>query len=131
MLIKTALLATIGLLVSSYGYFIEQKIKKDPTYQPVCDISDKISCSKPFTSSYGKLMTVSNTVIGMGFYSTILALSAFEYTMPIFYLSLGAVGVSVYLAYVLYFKIRSLCLLCSAIYGVNLGLLLASYGYLV
>lgn len=130
MFCATALLATVGLLVSAYGYFIEQKMKQDPTYKPVCDISDKISCSKPFQSPYGSLMKIPNTIFGIGFYSAMLAFSVLEYKQPLFYFSLAAVGVSCYLAYILYVKIKSLCLLCSTIYAVNFGLLLASYSYL-
>jgi len=131
MFAATAVLAVMGLLISAYGYFIEQKMKRDATYKPVCDISDNISCTKPFLSPYGKLMKVSNTVVGMGFYSTILAFSMLGYALPIFYLSVAAAGASLVLAYILYVKIRSLCLLCTAIYGINVGLLFVSYSYLI
>ena len=130
MLINAATLASAGLLVSAYGYFIEKQIEKNPTYKPICDISEKISCSKPFLSPYGKVMNISNTVFGIIFYTTLLVFSVLEYKMFLFYLSIIAVAVSVYLAYILYFKIRSFCLLCSAIYGINLGLLLVSYSYI-
>lgn len=130
MLVKTALLAMVGLLVSTYGYFIEQKIARDSNYTPACDISEKISCSKPLTSPYSNLFKISNTFIGMGFYATVLTLSILEYKNPLLYLSAASVGISIYLAYILYFKVKSFCLLCSTIYGVNIGLLLASYNYM-
>ena len=64
----------IGFMVSLYAYYIEKKIEQDPTYKPICDLSDRISCSKPIRSSWGKLFTLSNASVGMVFYVFILLL---------------------------------------------------------
>ncbi len=127
MIVYIIVIACIGFGLSLYGFLIEQKIKKDPQYKPACDISDRISCSKPFLSSYGKLLSVSNTIVGLFFYALLGVFAWCEYTMLIFYCSLIAVVVSIYLAYILYAKIKVFCLLCTAIYIVNLALLWASY----
>ncbi len=45
-------------------------------------------------------------------------------------LAAAACAVSVVLAYILYVKIKSFCVLCSSVYGINVLLLIASYWYL-
>ena len=129
MITSIFIIAAVGFIVSLYSFFIEQKLKYNPAYKPVCDISDRISCTKPFTSSYGNIFFLSNAVIGIFFYAFIMILAWCEYAMLIFYCSLVAVIISIYLAYILYTKIKSLCLLCTAIYAVNLALLVVSYAY--
>lgn len=44
------LLHLIGLGVSIYAYIIELAIEKDENYQPMCDISEHVSCTKAFKS---------------------------------------------------------------------------------
>lgn len=122
----TALLSALGLLVSAYGYFVEKKMEHDVTYKPFCDISDAISCSKPFKSMYGKTFGISNTILGLMFYSFMLVLSALDARMALFYGALGAAVATVYFAYILYVKVRSFCLVCTTMYVINIALLIAS-----
>lgn len=129
MIASVLIIAAVGFIASLYSFFIEQKLKYNPAYKPICDISDRVSCTKPFASSYGNLFFLSNAVIGIFFYTFIIALAWCEYVALIFYCSLAAVIISIYLAYILYAKIKSLCLLCTAIYAVNLALLVVSYAY--
>ena len=39
------LLSIAGFLISLYGFSIEQKLKTNPNYKPMCDISDRASCT--------------------------------------------------------------------------------------
>ncbi len=121
------ILAIIGFFVSLYAYYIEKKIAKDPTYKPMCDLSDRISCSKPIVSPWGKIIIFSNALIGMIFYVVVLLFYFLNYTPLLFYSALIAVGASLVLAYILFFKIKTLCLLCCCIYVINILLLFASY----
>lgn len=120
----TLLLAVFGFGISLYGFMVEQKIKSNQDYKPVCDISDKISCSKPFKSPYGKLLGVSNTVVGMVFYATIFVLALFGQGQALQFLSLCALIATGVFAYLLYVKIKSFCLICNATYVVNILLFL-------
>ncbi|MCH7568535.1 MAG: hypothetical protein IIA87_03865 [Nanoarchaeota archaeon] len=125
-LIIIQILAILGFLLSFYALYIEKKYEKSKKYKSLCDISEKVSCTKAFSSKYGKLFGLSNSVYGMIFYLVILLLSFYNITY-IFYLSMLAVIGSVYLAYVLYFKLNNFCLVCSGIYLVNIILLIFSY----
>ncbi|MEX0940692.1 MAG: vitamin K epoxide reductase family protein [Candidatus Babeliales bacterium] len=126
-MIYILILAAIGFFISLYAYFIEKKIQHEPLYKPTCDISDKISCSKPILSKYGKLFYFSNSFIGMIFYIFIFIAAYLGYSTTVFYGSLVSVIISLILAYILYFKIQTLCILCTAIYIINALIFIISY----
>ncbi len=119
------IVSIIGLLLSLYSCYVEIK-SKNKNYKAVCDINNKISCTKAFNSHYGKTFGISNSFYGMIFYIIVFLLSFYSMTY-VFYLSLIAVLGSIYLAYILYFKVRSFCLICNSIYLVNILLLVFSY----
>ena len=117
------IVALIGLVLSAYAYSLECKLKINPDYKPVCDISDAVSCSKPFKSEYTNVFYCSNSLLGMLFYAGIILLQLLGFTHLTFYAAvLGCLGSAV-LAYILYFKIKTLCVICTTLYVVN-GLLL-------
>jgi len=127
MVLVIQILVVIGFILSLYTFVVEKRRKKDKNYKPACDISDKISCTKAFSSKYGKTFGLSNYIYGMIFYVVILLLTLDGLINYIFYISILAVLGSVYLAYVLYFKVKSFCLVCNGIYLVNVLLLVFSY----
>lgn len=121
------ILAIIGFGVSLYGFFIEQKLKKDTNYKAVCDISERASCTKVLLSDYSKMFGIPNTILGMLFYTVIGIFTLLRLYTIVFLLSLGAVAVTVWLAYILYFRIQTFCFLCTTTYIVNLGLFIISF----
>lgn len=125
MVISVIIIAFIGLCLSAYAFFVEQKIAANPTYKPVCDLSDRISCTKPLASKYGKFFGVNNTVFGLIFYAAMIVAALFNAHTLMLYGAIAACCVTVVLAYILYFKIHSFCLVCSSIYLVNICLLIA------
>lgn len=120
-------LASLGFLMSLYGYRVEQELKSYAHFKPACDISDSVSCSKAFNSKYNKLFGVSNTLTGMIFYAVIMMLAACDYAYLIFVASLASVGMSIIFAYLLYFKIKSICIVCTSVYVINILLLILSW----
>lgn len=122
-MIAITILAILGLVVSAYAVYLEKKVKADPNYKPLCDIFDKISCSKPIVSLYGKIFGVSNALLGILYYMTILILSLLGQKQLLLYLALAGVAVSFFLAYILCTKIKTFCLVCVTTYIIN-GLLL-------
>ena len=122
--------AFIGLLLSAYALYVEKKTERSTSYKAACDISDKISCTKAFKSKYAKMMGLSNSLFGLFVYIFILALTLYGDERIIFFLSAFAVLGSIYLAYISYFKLKNLCVVCTSIYLVNFLLLVFSYKYL-
>ncbi len=118
------LLSFIGFCISLYAYFVDQNLKKDPNYQPVCNISDRISCTKPITSPYGKLLGFSNSYLGLVYYPILALLAIVGNDISLLVLATGSLLFTLYLAYILFTKIKSLCLICLTIYAVNISLFL-------
>lgn len=127
MMIVVLIIALIGLAISAYGINVERSIQTNNFYKPSCDISSKISCSRPFLSEYNKILGISNIWASALYYCVIIASTFME--LPILSLIISIVGfaVSVAFAYILYFKIRSLCPICTALYAVNIALMIACF----
>jgi vitamin-K-epoxide reductase (warfarin-sensitive) len=123
-----ALLSLIGFGVSLYAYILEQRIHKNAQYKAACDLSDKISCTRTFTSPYAKLFFgISNTIIGMIFYAGMFVVAYLGLAKLAFLGAIAACLASLGFAYILYFKLRTVCLICTTIYVLNGALLLATY----
>ncbi len=117
-------LAFIGLCISIYAYITESKIKEDPNYHPACDINDRISCSAPLKSEYSNIFYFSNALMGIVYYILVGVLAYFGLHRLVLVATAGGALMSLILAYLLYFKIKSLCIVCTSLYIVNILLLL-------
>ncbi len=127
--ILIVVVAIIGFLLSWYALSVERKVNLNKNHKAMCDINDKISCTKAFRSLYGKMFGVQNSMLGMLFYVVVFVFALFDQMTLVFYLSVLSLLVSIYFAYVLYTKVKSFCLICHGIYLVNILLLIFSYSY--
>lgn len=121
------IIAFIGLAISIYGINVERSIRENNFYKPACDISSKISCSRPILSEYNKMLGISNIWASALYYCAIIISAFMELPMLPLILSIAGVAVSVTFAYILYFKIRSFCLICTSLYIVNIALMIACF----
>ena len=121
------IIATIGLVISVYGITVERKLQQDAQYKAVCDISDAISCTRPFLSPYGKILGISNIWASALYYCAMIMIAIMNLPMIALILAYAGVAVTIGFAYILYFKIRSLCLICTSLYVVNIALAIACY----
>lgn len=119
-----------GFLLSLYALYLERRITRNKEYAPVCDISNRISCTKPIMSGYGKIFGLSNAFLGLIFYTSMIIVLFLGYAKLLFWGALGACVASVYFAYVLFLKIRVFCVVCVALYVVNALLLWCAYNAL-
>ncbi len=124
---KFILLGFLGLLITIYATYVKYKYFYNKNYRAACDIRKNISCTKAFSSKYGKLIGISNIVVGIIFYIAILILAYYNQTTFLLYLTALAFIGTLYLVYVSYFKLKNFCLVCTAIYIINLLLLIFSY----
>jgi len=123
--IVVLILAGVGLVVSLYAYMMEKKIQENSSYKPSCDITNKISCSRALNSPYSKTLGISNTIIGMAYYVFILIAELFSLSMLVSLSVIAGAIATLFLAYVLYVKVKSYCLVCTTIYIINFSLLIA------
>jgi vitamin-K-epoxide reductase (warfarin-sensitive) len=127
MMIAVFIIACIGLAISIYGIKVERSIQENSIYKPACDISDAISCSRPFLSEYNKMLGISNIWVSALYYCVIMISTFMESPVLPLILSIIGVAVSITYAYILYFKIRSFCLICTSLYIVNIALMIACF----
>eukprot|EP00743_Colponemidia_sp_Colp-15_P006313 GILK01006792.1.p1 GENE.GILK01006792.1~~GILK01006792.1.p1 ORF type:complete len:159 (-),score=17.28 GILK01006792.1:249-725(-) len=137
-------LAIIGMAVSGYALYVEHKAVSTPNYKALCDVSEQISCSAVFSSKYGHsvgmllgdnhYLNLPNAFYGLLFYVAVFlydVLTFIPFRHHLFFVaSSGAVIFSAYLAYILYFVLEDLCLVCVSSYIVNLLLWFASFSRL-
>lgn len=122
--------ALIGIFISIYAFYTEKKSKGNSYYKPICDINNKVSCSKAFESKYSRFIGISNTIWGILYYTTIIILSYLQYDLYILYLTTIGIFGSVILAYVLYFKVQTFCIVCNGIYLINIILFIMSFKFI-
>ena len=118
-------LALVGLVLSIYALRVKRKIQSAGDYRPICDIRDNISCTKALGSRYSATAGVWNPLLGILYYIGILVLTFFQPRLILFPAT-AAVLFSLYLAFISYVVQRNFCLVCSATYLVNIGILAAS-----
>ena len=117
MLISIMILSGIGFLVSLYMFYVWMRIKGNSNYKSSCDFSEYISCSKSLKSGY------TNPVAGALFYVIVGVLGFYKMMTPLLIVTvIGGLGTCV-IAYLIYFKVKTLCLPCTAVFIVN-GVLL-------
>lgn len=130
-----AVSSIIGLFLSYYALVVETAKEHDDSYKAMCDISEHISCSRVFTSPYGKgfgllqyivgehsILNQPNSMAGLVFYILVIGLTFFD-TLPaakalVILSVLSNIG-SVYLACVLYFVLYDFCIVCICTYVIN------------
>jgi vitamin-K-epoxide reductase (warfarin-sensitive) len=127
MMIAIVTLALIGLAISVYGITVERNLQQNAQYKAACDLSDTVSCTRPFLSTYTKLLGISNIWASALYYSVIIVLALLDLKPFIFIVTGAGVAASIIFAYILYFKIRSLCLICTSLYIINIALVVACY----
>ncbi|KAM9305119.1 vitamin K epoxide reductase complex subunit 1-like protein 1 [Gastrophryne carolinensis] len=137
-----AVLCVAGIALSVYAYHVETSRERDPEYTALCDINPAISCSKVFTSRWGRgfglvekilgaqsILNQPNSVFGVLFYGLQLLLglwggAAALTSVALVASSLVSIAGSLYLAYVLFYILEDFCVLCVTTYLLNFLLLL-------
>lgn len=117
------ILSGCGFVVSLYALAVRHKVLRAPSYSPICDIRENISCSKAFGSKYSQTFGIPNPLAGMLFYLVIFGLS-FSYKHLVVYPAAGSVLFSLYLAYISYIKQKNFCLVCTFTYLLNIAILI-------
>lgn len=119
-------LAVLGLLLSIYALYVKHRKKKNPLYKPFCDFRENVSCTKAFASAYSELTALPNMIWGILFYVLVFLGAWFNLTLVVTALSFLAVLLSCYLGYISYYQQKNYCVVCSAVYLVNVLILVSS-----
>ncbi|XP_066258294.1 vitamin K epoxide reductase complex subunit 1-like protein 1 [Euwallacea similis] len=125
--------SVIGCGLSIYAYSVEKSLEKNTNYEAYCDINPQISCTRVFRSTYGKGLGIfqegsvfhqPNSFFGIIFYTILTVFALIESPVAVngsLLLIIISNFISCYFAYLLYFVLRDLCVVCISTYVVNVA----------
>lgn len=126
--IVSLVIGVIGFGVSLYALVLHLKTKTS-TAALTCDINEAVNCSKVIGGDYGEFMGLPLGAFGMSYFGVVIALaflpaflrasSSWIARWQFVVATMGAV-ISVYLAYLSYFKINAVCLVCSSVHALSI-----------
>ncbi|XP_030610493.1 vitamin K epoxide reductase complex subunit 1 [Archocentrus centrarchus] len=132
-------LCLFGLVLSIYALHVELSRERNPDYRALCDLGESVSCSKVFTSRWGRgfglvqffvakdsPLNQPNSVLGIIFYTLQMALGlsvSKKAAMLLVFSSWVSVAGSLYLASILAFVLGDFCMVCVSTYIINFALL--------
>ncbi|KAJ0015918.1 hypothetical protein NQD34_014208 [Periophthalmus magnuspinnatus] len=133
------ILCVLGFVLSIYALHVELSRESNPDYRAMCDLGQYVSCSKVFTSRWGRgfglvqifvgqesPLNQPNSVLGIVFYTLQLGLGlSFSQRAAVFLVLASWVSVagSLYLASILVFVLGDFCMVCVSTYAINFALL--------
>lgn len=132
------LFAVAGIGVSIWIQSIHSELAKDVTYTSFCNINSRVNCDVVLTSPYAYFGGVTVALWGVLFYG-LVTLAVVASAVPARQrqrelAAATAIGLSVlgllfslYLALVAFFILETICIMCSALYIVSIGLFASSW----
>ncbi|CAN9509076.1 unnamed protein product [Ophioblennius macclurei] len=132
-------LCVFGLMLSVYALHVELSRESNPDYRAMCDLGESVSCSKVFTSRWGRgfgllqfvvtkdsPLNQPNSVLGILFYTLQMGLGlslSKKAAQFLVFASWVSVAGSLYLASILAFVLGDFCMVCVSTYIINFALL--------
>ncbi|MCC7416832.1 MAG: thioredoxin domain-containing protein [Acidobacteria bacterium] len=130
------LFALVGLGASATAAYVHYRLLYDPTYLSFCDVSATISCTQVYASRYSTVAGVPVAILGGVWFAGAALLSvagltarpAVRESVPgyLFLLSTLALSVILYLAYLSFFVLSAVCVVCLTTYAAVIGLFIVS-----
>ena len=137
-ILPALVLAALGLAVSINIAVVHHRLAADANYASYCNVNATVNCDVVLSSRYAKFLGVSVAAWAIVFYAGLIGLAVAvgraagalwrQRWVGLLFLAVGwAVLFSAYLAGVALFVLHAICLMCSALYLINLGLLIAAW----
>ncbi len=121
------ILSIAGLFISFY--FLCAKRGWFPKFVKNMPLCDGNTCMRVSDSKYGKMFGVPNYIFGMFYYIVILLFSIFSFLHDdknahyfLLVMSWSTVLIAVYLTYALLVKLKTVCVPCFVLHGINVGI---------
>ena len=137
------ILCVFGVFISAFALFVEKAKHENSTYVALCDVNSWMSCSNVLTSQYStgfgvvapalgeeSILNIPNSIYGIIFFTLQFALGLFHNVRALrllLYLSMLSMIMVIYLASILIFVLRELCIVCVSTYIINILLLFFNY----
>lgn len=129
--LPVAALLLVATAANGYLAHLYYRAKAAPSHAVVdsfCNISDRWDCVSVARSVYAEFLGIPVAVYGAEFFGLALAVTLLAgggriklraWDSVVFVMMLCAAPISLFMAWIAFFKIRTLCLLCTTIYGAN------------
>jgi protein-disulfide isomerase/uncharacterized membrane protein len=132
------LIAALGLGIGLVIQSVQQQLDADVTYASFCNVNATVNCDVVLGSTYAKLGGISVALLASLYYAALLvagivvarsnsASRRASLGQAIFFAACAGLLFSLYLAFVSVSVLNSICLLCSALYVVAVGMLIAGW----
>jgi protein-disulfide isomerase/uncharacterized membrane protein len=132
------ILAGIGLGVSIAIEVVHRRLAADVNYASFCYVNARVNCDVVLSSGYALLAGISVSTWGIAYYLVLVGLAlvtvragraSARQNLANLILVLAGWGLlfSIYLAVVAFAVLQSVCLMCGALYLVNIGLFVAAW----
>ncbi|HYD48362.1 MAG TPA: thioredoxin domain-containing protein [Terriglobales bacterium] len=132
------LAAAIGLWVSITIENVKRQLDSDANFASFCNVNARVNCDVVLSSDYANLFGVSVSLLACLYYGGMLLLAAGlvysesfsrrrSLAAALFAGSIFGLIFSIYMAYVAFFVLNTVCLLCSALYLVSLVVFVFSW----
>lgn len=125
--IPSLILGVVGFGVSLYALILHLQTKTSSA-SLTCDINEAVNCTKVIGGDYGEFMGLPLGALGMSYFGLVMALAflpafvevsaSWMARRQLIVSTVGAV-ISLYLAYVSYFKINAVCLVCTSVHAIS------------
>jgi uncharacterized membrane protein/protein-disulfide isomerase len=127
--------ALVGLVFASWSTWVHYHILRDPLYSSVCDVTATFNCTEAYSSRFGVVAGIPMALLGVLYFAFVLALVAICRRSPAamqnlagYVFAVATIGLAgvLYLAYVSFFILKTVCLLCLGSYAAIIALFLLS-----
>jgi protein-disulfide isomerase/uncharacterized membrane protein len=137
-ILPAAVLAVIGLGVSFTIDHVHRRLVADVNYASFCNVNASVNCDVVLGSRYATLAGVSVSIWAILYYTIFLVFAAAiaytgraqtreRLTRGLLVWALWGLLFAGYMAVIAFFVLRTVCLMCSALYVVNIGLFVAAW----
>jgi vitamin-K-epoxide reductase (warfarin-sensitive) len=138
------ILGLLGVIVTLYAIYVEQTAKPG-VQNAACDAGPGMSCTTALTSPYARLaklylgvprksvFNMPNTYYGLMFYVAVILYTIYPFTLiplkefMLLFASFGSILLSIFLAGILYFKLKTFCAVCCVSWIINFGIFYNAY----
>ncbi|KAK3710504.1 hypothetical protein RRG08_021319 [Elysia crispata] len=134
----------IGVIICLYSLYIEVKKERDPSYRAACDFNEHMSCSRVLTSKYSHGFGLAEGLLGrqhiLNSRNCNMGLVMYLANLVIFFTlweplassimlicAASSIFVCIYLAAILAFVLKDLCVVCITTYIINGCLVYLNY----
>ena len=129
-------LALAGFASAATSTYVHYQLTQDPGYTSFCDINERVSCTQVYLSRFGSVGPVPVALLGAFWFGLVLLLtvaggrgsSELGENVGGYLLVLSTLGLAVvlFLGYVSFTELGTLCVLCAVVYVAVVGIFLLS-----